>query len=105
MDQRAAIGIVKAFKDALERTNAPGDRIMLFGSYANGNFTEHSDIDVIVISKAFAGLDHWRRIEKMTDALYELFQPIEARALTPEEWQSGESMTARYAGTSKLITI
>ena len=78
---------------------------MLFGSYATNTFTENSDIDVIVISKAFTGLNHWQRIEKMTDALYELFQPIEARAITPEEWRSDDCMTAAYAGTSTLITI
>jgi len=105
MDQSAAIEIVRNFKMALERTNVPVDRILLFGSYATGTFTENSDIDVIVISEAFDGLDQWHRIEKMTDALYELFQPIEARALTPQEWHSGESITAAYAESGKVIAI
>ena len=105
MDQNSAIELVKKFKDALVRSNVAVDRIMLFGSYATGCFNENSDIDVIVISESFTGLNHWQRIEKMTDALYELFQPIEARALTPEEWRSGKSMTAAYAESSNLIGV
>jgi predicted nucleotidyltransferase len=105
MDKAAALEAVWKFKVALERTGVPVRRMAIFGSYATGTFTENSDIDVIVVSEAFRGLNHWQRIEKMTDALYELFLPIEAHALTPEEWESGESMTAAYAKTSTLITV
>lgn len=105
MDQNTAIGIVRKFKDALGRSGIPVEQVILFGSYAMGTYNDNSDIDVIVISKAFENLNHWQRIEKMTDALYELFQPIEARALTPQEWNSGESLTATYAGTGTLINV
>jgi predicted nucleotidyltransferase len=105
MDKAAALDIVRKFKTALERTGVPVDTMVLFGSFATGTFTDNSDIDVVVVSGAFEGLNHWQRIEKMTDALYELFQPIEPRALTPEEWESDDSMTAAYARTSTLIPV
>jgi predicted nucleotidyltransferase len=105
MDKTAALEAIRKFKIILERTGVPVRQMVLFGSYATGTFTENSDIDVVVVSDIFRGLNHWQRIEKMTSALYELFLPIETRALTPEEWESGESMTAAYARTSTLISV
>jgi predicted nucleotidyltransferase len=105
MDQKSAIETVKRFRRALERSGIPVSELILFGSYASGTYTEDSDIDVIVVSEVFTGLNHWQRIEKMTDALYEIFQPIETRALTPEEWRSGTTMTAAYAGSGKQMNI
>jgi predicted nucleotidyltransferase len=105
MDKATVVDILHRFKASLERTGVPVREMVLFGSYATGTFTENSDIDVIVVSDAFTGLNHWQRIEKMTEALYELFQPIETRALTPSEWESTDSMTSTYARTSTLIEI
>jgi predicted nucleotidyltransferase len=69
MDKAAVIDIVRKFKTLLERTGIPVRQMILFGSYATGSFTEDSDIDVVVVSDAFKGLNHWQRIEKMTPAL------------------------------------
>jgi uncharacterized protein len=105
MDKATALETLSKFRTALEQTGVHVRQMVLFGSYATGTFTENSDIDVVVISDSFKGLNHWQRIEKMTDALYKLFQPIEARALTLEEWESDSSMTAMYAKTSTLIPV
>jgi uncharacterized protein len=105
MDKKAALEIVAKFKKTLGKTGVPVREMIVFGSFAADTFNENSDIDVIVVSEAFQGLNHWQRIEKMTEALYELFQPIEARALTPEEWASNESLTAAYAKTSPCICV
>ena len=105
MDKAAVLEIVRRFKLALERSGVPVSKVLLFGSYTTGTYNENSDVDVVVISEAFKGLNHWQRIERMTDALYAVFQPIEARPLTPEEWDSDESMTAAYAKTSTLIPV
>ena len=105
MDKATALETLNKFRTVLEETGVPVSQLVLFGSFATGTFTENSDIDVVVVSESFKGLNHWQRIEKMTEALYKLFQPIEARALTPEEWESGNSITAMYAKTSTLITV
>jgi uncharacterized protein len=105
MDTATAIETVRALKEALERTGVSVQRIILFGSTALGTATDESDIDVAVVSETFRGLNHWERIERMTDALYERFQPIEARALTPEEWESSDSITAAYIRQGTAISI
>ena len=71
----------------------------MYGSYAQGKAKEGSDIDVLVISDDFFGKSYWERIDILSDAIYEVFEPIEeAVALTNEEWERGES-----DGKSRLI--
>jgi predicted nucleotidyltransferase len=69
MDKAAFLEVVLKFKTLLERTGIPVRQMILFGSYATGSFTEDSDIDVVLVSDVFKGLNHWQRIEKMTPAL------------------------------------
>ncbi|MDL1956054.1 MAG: nucleotidyltransferase domain-containing protein [Candidatus Desulfofervidus auxilii] len=39
----------------LEKNNIPIDEVILFGSYAKGNYTEYSDIDLLIVSPIFEG--------------------------------------------------
>jgi predicted nucleotidyltransferase len=56
--------------------------IILYGSYARGDFNVWSDVDVIVVSPAFRGVgfkERWRLIP------WDPELPVEAVAWTPEE--------------------
>ena len=61
------------------------------------------DIDVIVISDSFSGKDYWERIELLSDAIYEVFEPIEAVGLTIEEWDRGESGIVDFAKQGEIV--
>ncbi len=39
----------------LERNNIPVKEVILFGSYARGNYKEESDIDLLIVSPVFKG--------------------------------------------------
>jgi len=54
MDRTIAIDLVKEYAKLVTSTYLT-DKIVLFGSYAKGNFTENSDIDVAIIVNSFAG--------------------------------------------------
>lgn len=71
--------------------------MILFGSYADGTAREDSDIDVVVISSDFADKSYWDRIDLLSDAIYQVFAPIEASAFTPEEWSTSPSLLVDYA--------
>lgn len=58
--------------------------LILFGSYARGDFNLWSDIDVIVISEAFEGMEFVRRGLVIEDPFGRL-SPI---CWTPEEFRS-----------------
>jgi len=88
---------------AIESRSIRVDKLILFGSYATGAIREGSDIDVVVISKDFANQDYWERTDILSDAIYEIFEPIEAVALTPEEWEKGESGIVECAKGGEII--
>ena len=49
------------------------------------------------VSENFTGKDYWERVNILTDAIYEIFEPIEAVAMTPEEWERGNSDIREFA--------
>jgi len=103
MDKNAVLDIIKRFKNAIESKEIKINKLILYGSYAKGSPERHSDIDLVVISEDFVGKSFWERIDILTDAIYEVFEPIEAIAMTPEEWEQGDSMICEFAKNGEMI--
>ena len=103
MDKSTVIEIVAGFHKALEARGIKLFKIILFGSYAEGCDHEGSDIDLLVISDDFRGRDYWERIDILSDAIYEIFAPIEATALTPDEWERGDSFVSDFAEHGEVL--
>ncbi len=51
MDKESVLGILNDFRIALERAGVSVEKLVLFGSYATGNY--HDDSDVAVVSRYF----------------------------------------------------
>lgn len=94
MDKKI-LDAVKRFKAALETMGIRVERVVLFGSCASGVSTEHSDIDLAVVSDDFEGMDIFRRLETIGLALArgKITEPIEALGYTVEEYESREQGT------------
>ncbi|HDQ03924.1 MAG TPA: nucleotidyltransferase domain-containing protein [Deltaproteobacteria bacterium] len=103
MDKAAALEAIARFQKAIEARGISIDKLVLYGSYARGDFREGSDIDLIVISNDFKKRDYWERIELLSDAIYEVFEPIEVVGFTPEEWEKKESPLVDYARHGEVI--
>jgi len=103
MGQDTVLATVKRFKNALESINIRVDQLILFGSHAEGTAREDSDIDLVVISSSFSDKRYWERINILTDAIYQVFAPIEASAFTPDEWKSEKSLISDYAKNGVLV--
>jgi len=97
MDKKAALKALRRFRRALETRGVRVNQMVLFGSLAAGTGREDSDIDVVVVSQDFAGKSFGERIEILTDAICEVLEPIDAVAMTPREWERGDSMFVDYA--------
>jgi predicted nucleotidyltransferase len=103
MDKEAVLKIISDFGKVLEAGKIKPQKIILFGSYSTGTQHEGSDIDLVVISEDFAGKDYWERIDILSTAIYTVFAPIEATAMTPEEWESGDSMLVDFARHGEVV--
>ncbi len=103
MDKSTVLRIISDYGKALEAEGVKPQKIILFGSYSTGTQHEGSDIDLIVISEDFVGKDYWERINVLAAAIVRVFEPIEAVAMTPEEWQSGDSLIADYARNGEVV--
>ena len=103
MVKKEVLDILRQFKEFLERKKIHIERMILFGSWAGGSPEEGSDIDVVVISKNFADKDYWQRMNVLSDAIYEVFAPIEAIAMTPQEWERKDSVICEFAQNGEVI--
>lgn len=95
--------IISDFGRALEAQNIRPRKIILFGSFSTESQRQDSDIDLVVISEDFTGKDYWERIDILSEAIYAVFEPIEAVAMTPAEWQSGDSLIVDYARNGEVV--
>ena len=57
--------IVRQYVDDVKKA-MPIDKAILYGSYAKGNFTEYSDVDICFFSSAF---ENRRSVDIVTDLL------------------------------------
>ena len=103
MDKAAVMKVISDFGRALEAENIKPQKIILFGSFSAETQRQDSDIDLVVISEDFTGKDYWERIDILSAAIYTVFEPIEAVAMTPAEWQSGDSLIADYARNGEVV--
>ncbi|MCL5058421.1 MAG: nucleotidyltransferase domain-containing protein [Actinobacteria bacterium] len=80
--------VIEKFKKTLARQGINTDRIILFGSHAQGTADKYSDIDLVIISKDFAVMGFKQRCEVLGRAIAEIMEPIEPLAYTPEEFEN-----------------
>ena len=103
MDKAAVIKIVDQFYQKIKARGIKPIKLILYGSYANDTNWEGSDIDIVVISNDFIGKDYWERIDILADVIYEIFAPIEAVAMTQEEWDKGELFVTDFARDGEVL--
>jgi predicted nucleotidyltransferase len=105
MDKNYALKTAARFSEALAGYGVHACRIILFGSYAKGLQHDGSDIDIAVISDDFKGMDYWKRIDVLSKAIYEVFEPIEAVAFTSEDWENSDSGIGAYAKDGIVVPL
>jgi predicted nucleotidyltransferase len=83
-------GIIKAYLSTLSELGVRAERALLYGSYARGLAREESDIDLIVVSEDFEGMNIRERLEVLGMSAARIMQPVQARGYTPQEIESGD---------------
>src|SRR3989344_1083294 len=77
--------VVKNFKEKLKK-KIPLDKVILFGSRANGKTHEWSDFDIIVVSDSFKTGKRYERVPAMYDYWNEDY-PVDFICLTKKEFE------------------
>lgn len=103
MDKKVVLEVISRFRKAIESKGIKVSKLILFGSCATGRNREGSDIDIVVISEDFTDKSYWERIAILSDAIYEVFEPIEAVAMTSAEWKKKSSPIAEYARNGEVV--
>jgi predicted nucleotidyltransferase len=103
LDKGKVIKIVDRFRQGIEARGVKAQKVILYGSHAYGTSTIESDIDIVVISEDFSGKGFWERIDILSDVIYEISAPLEAVALTPDEWERGESFIVDFARDGEVL--
>ncbi|MFB6158724.1 MAG: nucleotidyltransferase domain-containing protein [Candidatus Nanohalobium sp.] len=67
------------------------EKAILFGSRARGDYLKHSDVDLILVSEDFKGVD-WTERGKRFYLQWEGEQPLEILCYTPEEFEKKKNM-------------
>ena len=82
--------IIEKYQKELIKLNLTPQKIILYGSYRDGNPREESDIDLIVISEDFAEMNLGERLEILGLAAGRVFEPIEAIGCTQVEIENSK---------------
>jgi predicted nucleotidyltransferase len=76
--------VIKEFAEKIKKLKP--EKIILFGSRARGDNFKHSDFDVIIVSKSFAGKKITERMSELY-AYWERSEDLEPLCYTPEEFE------------------
>lgn len=81
--------IVKELKKFMEELSRDFriQNIILFGSRATDKFKRDSDVDLIIVSKDFKGMDFFERGAKMYN-YWDIDLPVDFICYTPEEFNN-----------------
>lgn len=72
------------FLKRLDRAIQP-ERVILFGSRARGDHLNRSDVDLLIVSRAFEGVGWRERLRRVLE-LWDGDVPLEPLCYTPEEF-------------------
>lgn len=90
LTQEDAIKKANAFVAEIIGAGVPIEQAFLFGSYSNGNFTEHSDIDLALVSKVFNGFGFEDRKLFSKINIKDEFMLIETKTYPTDYFISGD---------------
>jgi len=75
---------ISSISDTIVREIDP-EKIILFGSYASGNYNDESDLDLIIVKKS--SLPKQKRSLQIRRLFYRQLIPMDLKIYTPEEFE------------------
>ncbi len=96
-------------KDFLKERNITADEIVVFGSYAKGNYTRDSDLDMAIISRDFNEKDVFQKAEMLKGLKWALVEKFElAFDIVPmslKQWQESSSLVVDFVKEGESLSL
>ncbi|MHB8836117.1 MAG: nucleotidyltransferase domain-containing protein [Candidatus Methylomirabilia bacterium] len=102
--ENSVLKVVRRYLDELRRHDIPVSKAFLFGSYAGGNPSAESDIDLAVISEAFTG-DRFRDRRRIVPLRRLIDSRIEPIPFDPRSFARGGIMADEIKRTGIPISL
>ena len=107
MAESKTIEAIGFMKERFQETGLNIEKIILFGSQANGEATEESNIDIIVVSRDFCNKDIFKRARLTKEAeiltIRKFMIPFNILTMTPEEFEGEDSLLSDYAREGEIV--
>ncbi|TAL67621.1 MAG: nucleotidyltransferase domain-containing protein [Bacteroidetes bacterium] len=98
---------VNFLKSLLFEKEVPYEKIILFGSYANGKSNEDSDIDFIVVSSVFRNKDYFEKFDLTKNIKSQLVKkfdkPYDILYYSDIDWETSRAVPINEAKKYGLI--
>lgn len=102
---KQAISIIRDF---LNSHNISTDKIVIFGSYAQGSYKKDSDIDIAIISRDFENKDIFQKAEMLKGLKWllvdKIMLPFDIVPLSLSEWIGSSSLTVEFIKSGKFLS-
>lgn len=85
MGQKQIYQVIKVFYDRVTKRFGPS-RVLLCGSYARGEATEYSDVDMVVITDSMARVSKTKRLDVLYTLTSDLTPDFHVLGLTNDEY-------------------
>ena len=97
--------VINDLVESLKRKGIKVNRLILYGSYANGKPRPDSDIDVAVISSSFNNKNLLKRQELLGEAIFSLGEPVEAIGYSYNEFTKRSRLSFLFDIVSSGKTV
>lgn len=97
--------IIKSFQRELKKMGIHSEKVVVYGSYANGTAHEGSDIDLFVVSRDWEKYNLRERLEILGVAAVRILEPVQAQGLTPREIEAKQVPMYWWEAVKESITV
>ena len=101
--------IAELIKNLLKDRNIMVDKIIVFGSYAKGNFTKDSDLDIAIISRDFNEKDVFQKAEMLKGLKWTLVEKFELSfdivPVSLKQWQESSSLVVDFIKEGEVLPL
>jgi predicted nucleotidyltransferase len=107
MAKDAVAAVITFLGAALRKSGLHVEKLVLFGSHAQGEARQDSDIDIAIVSPDFQGKDIFDRSRLVMAAelatVGKFIVPLDLVMLTPGEYESRSSPIASFAREGEVV--